>query len=65
MADCLRTDGRWSRTALDLDRCVGGIANIDGRLTCNQGDGGRGWWRDRGSSGSSSEYGPPPRGYNR
>lgn len=38
VAECRRADGRWSRTALDVDRCVGGIANMDGRLTCNHGD---------------------------
>jgi hypothetical protein len=33
VADCRRADGSWGRTALDVDRCVGGIANMDGRLT--------------------------------
>jgi hypothetical protein len=35
VADCLRRDGSVSRSVLDLDRCEGGIANLDGRLTCN------------------------------
>ena len=26
-----------ARTALDIDRCIGDIANIDGRLRCNRG----------------------------
>lgn len=37
IADCPRTDGRWQRTVLDVDRCVGDIANINGRLSCERG----------------------------
>ena len=69
VANCRRADGSWSRTALDVDRCVGGIANMDGRLTCNGSNGsasGRGWSGnqdrrsyDRGPDyGSSYGYGP-------
>ncbi len=37
-ADCRRVDGGWDRTTLhDAYRCVGGLANTDGRLTCNGG----------------------------
>jgi hypothetical protein len=55
VADCMRVDGRWSRTALDLDRCGGGIANINGRLTCSGDRYSRDRDRyDRGYSGSSS-----------
>jgi CVNH domain len=35
VAECRRKDGRWRRTALDLSGCAGGIANINGRLTCS------------------------------
>jgi hypothetical protein len=35
---CRRMDGRWTRTTLsNANRCVGGIANANGRLTCNMG----------------------------
>jgi hypothetical protein len=38
VADCRGTDGNWNRTTLHgADRCVGGLANIDGRLACNDG----------------------------
>lgn len=40
IADCRRVDGRWQRTVLDIDRCVGDIGdigNINGHLTCNRG----------------------------
>ena len=47
LADCRRTDGSWGRTALrDVDRCVGDIGNMDGRLACNGGKRDYGW-RDR------------------
>src|SRR6266853_1896772 len=37
-AECRRMDGSWDRTTLDgAHRCPGGIANTDGRLTCNYG----------------------------
>ena len=36
IADCRRVDGSWNRTMLrDADSCVGGIANMNGNLTCN------------------------------
>ena len=48
VADCRRTDGSWGRTALrDVDRCVGDIGNMDGRLACNRGERSYGWSRDR------------------
>jgi hypothetical protein len=38
MAECRRMDGSWDRTALNgAHRCAGGLANMDGRLTCNNG----------------------------
>src|SRR5262249_51560151 len=37
IADCRRPDGGWHRTALDIHRCVGDIANINGQLNCNRG----------------------------
>jgi CVNH domain len=37
IADCRREDGHWQRTVLDIDRCVGDIANINGHLSCNRG----------------------------
>lgn len=66
VADCRRADGSWSRTALDVDRCVGGIANMDGRLTCNGNDRSQGRSRDQNRRGydrapdygSSYGYGP-------
>jgi hypothetical protein len=36
-ADCRRMDGSWGRTTLNANRCAGGVANTDGRLTCNNG----------------------------
>ena len=55
VADCRRTDGSWGRAVLrDLDRCVGDIGNMDGRLACNRGERSYGWSRDR-------DYGPTPR----
>jgi hypothetical protein len=56
VADCRRTDGSWGRTALeDVNRCAGGIANTDGRLTCNRADRGDRWSRDR-DYGDRSRY---------
>lgn len=37
VAECRRMDGRWTRSEVDANRCVGGIANSNGQLTCNQG----------------------------
>lgn len=50
-ADCRREDGGWQRTVLDVNRCSGGIANINGRLSCNGGSregygSSREGWRD-------------------
>ena len=39
IADCRRPDGGWHKTVLDINRCVGDIANINGQLTCNRGPG--------------------------
>jgi hypothetical protein len=37
-AECRRMDGSWDRTTLyGAHRCAGGVANMDGRLTCNNG----------------------------
>ena len=37
-AVCRTRDGQWQQTTLaDIDRCIGDIANIDGRLRCNYG----------------------------
>ena len=36
VADCRRADGRWDRTALDIDRCVGDIGNRNDHLTRNR-----------------------------
>src|SRR5712672_2227019 len=37
-AECRRMDGSWDRTWLyGAHRCAGGVANMDGRLTCNNG----------------------------
>jgi len=35
VADCRRKNGSWNRTALNIRHCDGGIANINGHLTCN------------------------------
>jgi len=46
-ANCRRADGAWERTRLDdVDRCMAGLANLDGRLTCNAELRGYGWERD-------------------
>jgi hypothetical protein len=35
-AVCRGRDGQWRQTTLaNIDRCVGDIANVDGRLRCN------------------------------
>ena len=47
VAECRRKDGRWRRTALNVSGCAGGIANINGRLTCNFGGPGFGSSRNR------------------
>jgi hypothetical protein len=53
----------------DVDRCRGGVANMNGHLSCNNGryvgssrpsgwDHRRGWDRDHGWNGYGSSYGP-------
>ena len=45
-ATCRRTDGTWRRTVLrNVDTCVGGLANANGRLTCGRSE--RRFARDR------------------
>jgi hypothetical protein len=62
IADCRRVDGGWTRTVLrDADSCVGGIANMNGQLTCNHARRGYGEMRGRGwgeGYGSSRDLGP-------
>ena len=54
IADCRRVDGSWNRTELrGADGCVGGIANMNGHLTCN--GGGRNYGEMRRNHGSGSE----------
>jgi len=36
VATCRTTRGDYRRTELDLDRCRGGVANINGRLVCGR-----------------------------
>jgi len=57
IADCRRMDGSWDRTALrDIDRCIGGIANMNGRLTCTYGERGYGSSREYRPRGGYHEY---------
>ena len=35
VADCRRKNGSWNRTALNIRRCDGRIANFNGHLTCD------------------------------
>jgi hypothetical protein len=61
VADCRRSNGRWGQSALnDVDRCVGGIVNSNGRLTCKyaQRNSGSERWPGYGSS-----YTYRPRGH--
>ena len=64
VADCRRSDGRWGKSALnDVDRCVGGIVNANGRLTCK--DAPRSYGSERWPGyGSSNTYGPGGQYYN-
>ena len=61
-ADCRRTDGAWQRTVLDIDRCVGDIANLNGRLNCSRspregyGSSARGDWREGYGSSQRDEW---------
>jgi hypothetical protein len=64
-AVCRRADGSWARTTMrDVDRCRGGVANVNGRLACNHGrhmgsSGPAHRQRDRGwGEGYGSSYGP-------
>ena len=57
IADCPRVDGGWDRTALrDVDRCAGGIANMNGRLICTHGERGYGASREYRPRGGYNEY---------
>ena len=62
IADCRRPDGGWHRTALDIDRCGGDVANIGGRLSCKRdqregyGPSARGNWRDDYGSSRNEEW---------
>ena len=48
IANCRRADGSWARSAIDAEHCRGGIANMNGNLTCNDGAGvARDEYRDR------------------
>lgn len=48
VATCLRSDGSWARTAINnVDSCVGGLANADGRLVCGRRGGERQFSRQR------------------
>jgi hypothetical protein len=53
VAVCRRADGRPERTALDVNRCVGDIGNINGQLQCN------------GGQPAPTQYGGPPPGERR
>jgi hypothetical protein len=33
-ARCLDRAGQWRKTSFELDRCIGDLANVDGRLVC-------------------------------
>jgi hypothetical protein len=46
VADCRRRDGGWQRTVLDVSRCGGEIANLNGNLSCAGGPSGRYGWRE-------------------
>jgi hypothetical protein len=64
VAECQTMDGGWRRTVLrDVDSCVGGIANMNGRLTCNHGEPGYGSSFDRDRSSAPSRYYGYPRYY--
>jgi hypothetical protein len=62
IADCRNPDGGWHRTALDIDRCAGDIANLGGRLSCNRGQhegygsSARADWREGYGSGRTEEW---------
>jgi len=62
IADCRSPDGGWHRTALDIDRCAGDIANLGGRLSCNRGQregygsSARGEWRQGYNSSRDEEW---------
>ena len=64
VAECQTMDGGLRRTVLrDVDRCVGGIANMNGRLTCNYGEPGYGSSLDGDRSSAPSRYYGYPRYY--
>lgn len=67
IADCRRVDGGWNRTELQgAQGCVGGIANMNGQLTCNQARRDYGANRDHRweGSGSTRPFGPGRGDYN-
>jgi len=61
VADCRRMDGSWDRTALrEVGRCVGDIANMNGRLICDYAEPAYGSEYDYNySSATSRNYGYP------
>jgi hypothetical protein len=64
VAECRRMDGSWDRTVLrDVGRCVGGVANMNGQLTCNYGEPGYGSSYGRTYSSAPSRYYGYPRYY--
>ena len=57
VADCRRVDGGWDRAVLrDVDRCVGGVANMNGRLICSYGERGYGVSREYRPRGGYHEF---------
>src|ERR1700676_1471919 len=67
-AECQRMDGSWDRSSVDLQRCPGGVANTDGRLTCGGsygGGNGEGWHRHNYEGSGYHPYGRYYNGYGR
>ena len=64
VAECRRADGRMTGTGLpDAGRCTGGIANVNGQLTCGAGGppaAARGPGREEPRQGFNPGYGPGP-----
>jgi hypothetical protein len=61
VATCRRTDGSWERTAInDVRNCNGGLANMNGQLTCGRRTGPQYGWdrRHRGFGGYGSSNDP-------
>lgn len=59
-ADCKRMDGSWDRSSVSLQRCGGGVSNMDGRLTCG---GGRNYESRDYSHGNRQRWQDPQQGY--